>query len=155
MKDYKKILKDYINKNIPITSKMKFKIESYDKNKLVISALLNANKNDKNSAFAGSIYSLAVLTGWGLLKLKLLCENLNADTAIHNATIIYHKPVLNNFIAECSLTDNENYDEFLTRLKEKSNAKLSLSIKISEKNDPENTVKAELNGEYFSWIKKQ
>jgi len=154
MANYKRLLQDYINKNIPAASAMKFTVEMFDDKKLVISACLEANINDKKSAFAGSIYSLAVLTGWGLIKLKLLSENIDADSAIHTGNIIYHKPVLNDFTAECSLTGDESYDKFLKGLKEKSNSKLSLSVKIIEKNDSERAVKAVLNAVYYSWIKK-
>ncbi len=148
-------LQNYLNKNIPITKKLGLKVEYFNNQKLIINAPLNNNHNDKGTAFAGSLYSLAVLTGWGFISLKLLQEKIDAQTAVHNSNIVYNKPINKDFYAICKFIDIHSWDKFKNRVVKKSNGKISLSVKIFHKNDNEDIERVKFNGEYFSWINKE
>ena len=56
---------------------MGIRVAAYDGTSLKLTAPLAPNINHKSTAFGGSLYSLAVLCGWGIVHLKL------AEAALH------------------------------------------------------------------------
>lgn len=142
-------LEQLIKTEIPVTNHFNFKIDDYNNNLLIISAPLNQNKNDKGIAFAGSIYSIAALAGWGLLTLKFKEEKINAKTAIYKGNIIYKKPVENDFISKCSISDIE-WDKLKNDVLENSTGKINLNIEIHEKN--KNQIPANLEAKFYAWL---
>ena len=57
-------MKAFLYQHIPLAVAMQVNIDDYDGQHLVISAPLAVNNNDKGTAFAGSISSLATVSGW-------------------------------------------------------------------------------------------
>ena len=55
-----------IHEAIPLSRAMQFSIDLMDQDSIHVSAPLEPNVNIHGTGFAGSIYSLAVLTGWSL-----------------------------------------------------------------------------------------
>lgn len=55
---------------IPLARHMEIRVLCSDRRSLLLSAPLAANSNHKGTAFGGSLYSVAVLAGWGLLTLE-------------------------------------------------------------------------------------
>ena len=62
-------MKAFLYQHIPLAVAMQVNIDAYDGQHLVISAPLAVNNNDKGTAFAGSISSLATVSGWIALML--------------------------------------------------------------------------------------
>lgn len=59
-------LQDRWGKHIPISDKMGIKIQQYTGYQFQCCAQLNPNLNPHNTLFAGSAFTLATLTGWGM-----------------------------------------------------------------------------------------
>jgi thioesterase domain-containing protein len=55
-------LNDFVINTLDLAVAMDIAIESYDRSSLVLSAPLEKNINDKNTAFGGSLYVLNVMT---------------------------------------------------------------------------------------------
>ena len=64
-------LQNVFHQQIPITNHLGLQVSSYENETLRLFAPLQENINHKASAFGGSIYSVCVLAGWGLLYLKM------------------------------------------------------------------------------------
>lgn len=90
---------------IPISTHMGIKVASWDGTKLVLQAPLANNINHQQSAFGGSLFSLAALAGWGLVQLKLGELELKCNTVIAGGNVSYALPVFDDLICECSLPD--------------------------------------------------
>ena len=88
---------------IPISQYMQLEIDAFDGNRLVCKAPLPPNINLHQTMFAGSIYSLATLTGWGMLYLQLRQHGLAGDQVLADASINYLRPVAQQPSAQCSL----------------------------------------------------
>lgn len=84
---------------IPLARHIGVQVLAYDGRSLVLGAPLEANSNHKGTAFGGSLYSLAVLAGWGLLLLELEARDIDAEIVIHSCTVDYRLPVAGDFIA--------------------------------------------------------
>ncbi|MCP3429133.1 bifunctional GNAT family N-acetyltransferase/hotdog fold thioesterase [Opacimonas viscosa] len=78
---------------IPISDQMGIKIYQYSGDTLEVRASLNKNINLHGTMFAGSIFSLATLTGWGMIYLQLREQGLSGDIVLGDSNIHYHKPI--------------------------------------------------------------
>jgi len=88
-------LQNIWHETIPMSKAMDLHISYYDAKKIVTHCDAQFNKNLHNTMFAGSIYTLATLTGWGwvYLALKEHQENLQGDIVLAEANIRYHTPI--------------------------------------------------------------
>jgi len=115
---------------IPITQAMGIRVLHYDGTNLVLGAPLEPNVNDKGTAFGGSLFSLLVLAGWGLIHLKLKEEEIPGDIMIHESSITYSLPVTEPWEAHCRLPEAPEYAHFLEMLHSKGRARLALEAQI-------------------------
>jgi len=142
-------LEAYLKKNIPLFSCMDLTLKSFSQDELIMKVPLKPNKNDKNTAFAGSIYSSAVLTGWGFLFLKLRESLIENDLVVYKAEIQYFKPISGNFETLAHFKLPHDWESFLAQLKDHKKAKISLEIEIKEMGE----TKALLKASYSAKIK--
>lgn len=149
MKTEKKLEK-FLKKQIPLLKAMKLEVKEYSGLKLALKAPLKPNKNDKNTGFAGSIYTLSVITGWSLLFLKLKEAGLITDIVIHTMSGTYISPVEADFYAEVSLPDKLLWENFLQKVMTGRKAKIPLEIRLISGMEEKFT----LNAHYAAWKKK-
>ncbi|MDD2319737.1 MAG: thioesterase domain-containing protein [Geobacteraceae bacterium] len=123
-------LEETFHAQIPITRTMGIRVLRYDGTGLVLGAPLEANVNDKGTAFGGSLYSLLVLAGWGLLQLKLREEGITGDVMIHQSSVTYSQPVTDDWEVHCELVPSAGYTRFLERLRTRGRARLTLESHI-------------------------
>ena len=93
------------HQTIPLSAFMQLEIQSFDGKALTCQAPLAPNKNLHQSMFAGSIYSLATLTGWGMVYLQLKDLGLQGDIVLADAQIRYLAPLLAEPSATVNLID--------------------------------------------------
>jgi thioesterase domain-containing protein len=112
---------------IPISDKMGIKISQYTGYKFECMAQLNPNLNPHNTMFAGSAFTLATLTGWGMTWLLMKERNLTADIVLADSNIRYRHPVEESPVATTSL-DGISGD--LDRLANGRRARVVISVTI-------------------------
>jgi len=93
-------LQDIWHATIPLSKAMELQISYYDGAKLMTHCDADFNQNLHHTMFAGSIYTLATLTGWGWVYLALQAQqneqkqnNLRGDIVLAEANIRYHTPI--------------------------------------------------------------
>lgn len=143
-------LEETFHSNIPITKAMGIRVRQYDGTTLQLVAPLEPNVNDKGTAFGGSLFSLLVLAGWGLVRLKLKEENITGDIMIHESSVNYSRPITTDCQAHCSLPDPSEYAGFIENLRSKGRARLALEVQIMV----ESTVAVRFRGSY-AVVRKQ
>ena len=89
-KDY---LQERITAEFPLARHIGIVVERADDGGIVLSAPLAPNANDKGTAFGGSLFSVAVLTGWSWVARYLDAAGIAADAVIQESTIRYLRPV--------------------------------------------------------------
>ena len=127
---------------IPISEQMGIVLHQYSGKTLEARASLNKNINLHGTMFAGSIYSLATLTGWGMIFLQLKERGLNGDIVLGDANIHYHKPVTAEPRAICNIESLSGKFSFVERRKK---CRLELQVNIQ---DGDKAV-AEFHGVYW------
>lgn len=124
------IAQSYLYDHIPITKHLGVIVNKFDGRRIELTAPLEPNINHRDSAFGGSLSSVAILAGWTILHLKLLEKKINARLVIQKSSINYLDAVLSDFTAACELPAAEQWHSFLNMLNAKGKARLTLSSKI-------------------------
>ncbi|MFT6918727.1 MAG: thioesterase domain-containing protein [Cognaticolwellia sp.] len=91
------------HQTIPLSKAMNINICYFDQQTLRANCESNFNKNLHNTMFAGSIYTLATLTGWAWVYLALQAQALQADIVLAEGNIRYISPLLGVAYAQTSL----------------------------------------------------
>lgn len=128
-------LEQVLHNEIPISKAMGIRVTNYDGASLSLDAPLAPNTNHKSTAFGGSLYSLAVLCGWGLLHLRLADARMHKHIVIQESNIRYLHPVEQDLHAECRL-DDAAFKQFLRTLEKHGRARLSLDVIVTQDNQP-------------------
>ena len=133
----------WLHQAIPLTAAMQIDEINYTGKQLHLSAPLEPNLNDKGTGFAGSIASIATLSGWCLLTLWLRERGIDADVMIAKSEQRYLAPVTDRLKAVATLPDDAVVEQFWQRFQEKQRARLPISVAVGN----EKTV-FELQGDY-------
>lgn len=80
-------------RHIPLSEKMGVRITQYTGQRFITTMPETGNQNAHQTLFAGSLFSLATLTGWGLIWLMLRERQLGGVIVLADAHIRYSKPV--------------------------------------------------------------
>lgn len=80
--------------HIPLSEKMGVRISQYTGKKFITTMPEAVNQNPHHTIFAGSLFSLATLTGWGLIWLLLRERQLGGTIVLADAHIRYSSPVI-------------------------------------------------------------
>lgn len=114
--------------NIPISEKMGIKILEYTGYQFQCNAPLNPNLNPHNTMFAGSVFTMATLTGWGMAWLLMRERGLEGDIVLVDSHIRYRKPIFSSPVASTSM-DSISGD--LDRLASGRRARIVVKVTIS------------------------
>ena len=99
-----------IRSAIPLSESMQFSIDSLSQGEIRVSAPLQPNINIHGTGFAGSIYSLAVLSGWALCTHTMDELGMDGDLVVGKAEISYRAPVKGDIECFCEATEAQRQD---------------------------------------------
>lgn len=128
-------LQAFFVNHIPITTQMGLQVASLDAACIRISAPLDPNLNDKNTAFAGSLSSVLTLAGWGLVTSKLCALGIDADVMIHKCELLYNLPVDCDFSAYCDLPAPAAWQRFMQTLQARGRSRIIMNSWIAAPNN--------------------
>jgi len=137
-------LQNVLHTEIPITRRIGIQVEHCEINRIVLTAPLDPNINHKCTAFGGSLYSVAVLAGWGYIYNNMSIHKLDGHIVIQHSDVNYKAPVDGQIRAECKMEEPENLYRFIKTYKRKGRARLELQVKIFFNN----TEAMVFNGQY-------
>ena len=137
-------LQNTLHNEIPLTRRIGIQVEQCENDRIVLTAPIAPNTNHKCTAFGGSLYSVAVLTGWSFVHHHMQLHKLNGHIVIQHSEVDYKLPVDGKIIAECTMDDPELLYKFLQTYKRKGRARISLEVNIVF----DNTNAMTLNGQY-------
>jgi thioesterase domain-containing protein len=115
---------------IPLAGAMQIALRDYDGERLVLTAPLAPNVNDKGCAFGGSLASVLTLAGWGLIELKLRSLGHDCDIYVQDSTIRYLAPLWDDLIASAALAEGESWQTFLGALQSRGRGRLRMVCRV-------------------------
>jgi thioesterase domain-containing protein len=135
-------LQQVLHSEIPLTKSIGIEVLEITDTSLTLTAPLSNNINHKCTAFGGSIYSVAVLSGWGLIYSLLKRHKLTGHIVIQESNTKFIKPVDADITAKCAFDSTEQYQKFLKTYQKKGIARIKLlsRIKFDEDNDASASV---------------
>ena len=125
-------LQERIDREIMLARPMGVIVESADDLRLVLRAPLGPNANHKGTAFGGSLYSLAVLTGWAWLTRFLASRKLDAEAVIQESSMRFLKPVHGEMRACLEIPAAADIDKFQKMLVRADRGRIRLQVKMHE-----------------------
>jgi thioesterase domain-containing protein len=118
------------HEQIPISKAMGVGVVDFANDQLVVRAELAPNVNVHGTAFAGSLYAISSLCGWGMTWLQLKMRGIDASIVIADGKIHYERPVQEAIIATCAFSIRDQADCFV-RLRNEGKARLLLECVIN------------------------
>lgn len=125
-------LRETLHTEIPLTRAIGIDVVDYSGECLTLTAPLQPNTNHKDTAFGGSLYSVAVLAGWGLIHLKLKQLAVPAHIVIQHSKVDYICPVTDDISAVCCFESQPQIDRFLRTYESKGRARIELNAIIRQ-----------------------
>jgi thioesterase domain-containing protein len=98
---------------------------------VVLRAPLGPNANHQGTAFGGSLYSLAVLTGWAWLTRYLAARNIPADAVIQESNTRFLIPVEGELRACAESPSAAQLARFRKMLKRAGRGRINLRVQIT------------------------
>ncbi len=136
-----------IRNTIPLSEFMGFSIVNLQVDLIETYAPFDVNLNIHGTGFAGSIYSLGVLTGWALCSYNMHILGMDGDLVVGDAQIRYRSAITDDIECFSSISQSE-LAVFNNEFIEKGKSKLCLDIVIgSAKN-------AILSASYYAVLKE-
>jgi thioesterase domain-containing protein len=124
-------LQNKITKAIPVSDAMQFSIAELSSGSILVQAPLAPNVNIHGTGFAGSIYSIAVLAGWGLSTHIMDLLDMDGELVVSKAEIKYRAPITGTIECRAKVSESERKD-FQHSFNDTGKGKLSLTIEIGD-----------------------
>ncbi|WP_133478470.1 YiiD C-terminal domain-containing protein [Cognatilysobacter segetis] len=116
--------------SMPPVRALQLAIESFDGERLRLSAPLAANVNDKGCAFGGSLASLMTLACWGRVWLELDAAGLDCDIYVADSRIRYLAPLYDDLHAQAAPAPDARWDEFVAAIRAKGRGRIEMAARI-------------------------
>jgi len=113
---------------------MGIRVAHCDELRVTLTAPLEPNINHKCTAFGGSLYSVAVLCGWGFIYQQMKLQQLTGHIVIQHSEVNYLFPVDGTIEASCYLEDRSVLDRFINIYKRKARSRIHLQTKVTFQN---------------------
>jgi thioesterase domain-containing protein len=115
---------------MPPVAAMQIAVAGLDARGLCLRAPLQANVNDKDNAFGGSLASLLTLAGWGWLSLQLQQRGLAADVYVADSQLRYLAPVYEDLVALAAPAHARDWDGFIATFAQRGKARLAMRAEV-------------------------
>lgn len=127
--------------SIPLVRAMQARISAFDGERVELLAPFEANINDKGTAFAGSLSTLATLAGWSLATLVAEADGERCDAAVFRSQFEFLRPLRGELRAVATLADAAQLPEARARLVAGKRAKLEVAVVVGGTGDSEPAVR--------------
>ena len=123
-------LQQHIEAQIAIAKHMRIRVAAVDESRAVLTAPLDVNVNDKGTAFAGSLFSVAVLAGWVWVTQHLSARGIAADVMVQEANVSYRMPVTAEFKAVAQAPAQAEIDKLDRMLRRTGRGRVALRVTV-------------------------
>jgi thioesterase domain-containing protein len=123
-------LSAYLSAHIPLTRALAVEVVEVNEQCVRLAAPLAPNLNHRQTAFGGSIASLAILAGWSWLHARLATVTPPARLVIQRQEMDCLAPVTDAFEAVCCAPSEAAWQLFSRALAERGRGRLELAAEV-------------------------
>jgi thioesterase domain-containing protein len=120
-------LEKYLHEHIPLSKAMGVEVLEATLNGIRLFAPLSPNINHRDTVFGGSASSVAILSAWSLLYLRLKKENISSRIVIQRSTMNFECPITDMFTASSVVPHPAAWFKFVTTLRRKNRARVTVN----------------------------
>jgi thioesterase domain-containing protein len=125
-------LEQYLHEHIPLSRAMAVTVESVSPLSVVLRAPLQPNINHHETVFGGSAASVALLSGWSLLHVRLRTQGLANRLVIQRHSMEHERPIQAEFTARAQLDESDRWEPFLEMLIRRGKARVTVSTLLEQ-----------------------
>lgn len=125
-------LQERIDREFPLARHLGVSVDAAHDGAVALKAPLTPNANHKGTAFGGSLFSVAVLTGWAWATRYLEARGLNADAVVQESTIHYLVPVTGAFRTTLESPAAAGVERFLKMLARSGRGRIRLHVNLHD-----------------------
>lgn len=116
--------------HIPLCHFMQMECAFIDRAAIRTQAPIEPNKNMHDTGFAGSLYALAVATGWGLVHNRITLAGIVGQLVVKEATIHYKRPVTSDITLQAELDEKLQDKDIENQLNTEKRATFPIIVSI-------------------------
>lgn len=141
-------LEAYLHAHIPLSAAMQVSVVSASADTVTLGAPLGPNINHRSTAFGGSVSTLAILSAWSLVNLRLKAEGLQTRLVIQSNRMDYDAPIEADFTATAMLDDAAAWPLFLKMLHRKGRGRIVVTSVVK----CDDIVGGRFEGEFVAFL---
>lgn len=123
-------LEAFLHENIPLSRAMGVHVLEATAGRVRLGAPLAPNLNHRQTAFGGSIASLATLAGWGWLHAQLAGRTPAVRLVVQKSLLEYLDAIDDDFEAVCDAPAGDSWARFERTLAQRGRARLELAVEV-------------------------
>ena len=123
-------LRELLRDELPLSVPLGVELRSWGPGGLEVWAPAEPNRNAHGTLFGGSLAAVALLAGWGWIRLELQARGVEADVVVQNSDLRYDRPVRSPFRARALPPDPGSWDRFLRALRRRGRGRISLRVEV-------------------------
>ncbi len=139
-------LQAYLRTRIPLAAAMQIEVLAADAEAVRIGVPLAPNTNQHGTAFGGSVATLAMLTAWSLLHVRLQAAGIPNQLVIQRGCVEYERPIAGAFSARSSLRAAADWPPFVNGLRRRGKARIAVRVAL----EYEGATAARFDGEFVA-----
>lgn len=120
-----------LRSQVPLIAHMGVDLVSWDGASVIVEAPLAPNLNTHGTAFGGSLYNVAAMTGWSAVHLTLMDAGHRPSVWVAKGEIDYKAPVRGTLRGVATVTDDSR-QQLLEAYQTKGRAKITIDVLIRE-----------------------
>ena len=120
----------YLHAQIPLTQAMAISVMRVDDQSVRLRAALAPNLNHQQSAFGGSIATLAITAAWAYVHVRLRREGWASTVVIQRNSVDFLAPARNDIEAHCAAPSALQWARFIDVLKLKGKARIDMHAAV-------------------------
>ncbi|WP_299772131.1 YiiD C-terminal domain-containing protein [uncultured Pseudoteredinibacter sp.] len=149
-----------IHRDIPLSQHMGFRFCKFNcaiesGADLYTELPLAPNLNDKNTAFGGSIATLATLSGWSLVTLISRQLDLSSEVVVYHSEQSFDAPITAD-LHSIAKVPTEDLESFADKLEKEGRAKLTVDVEIfgqANSSQQPASASARYTGKYLATVR--
>jgi len=133
----------YLHEHIPLSKTMGVKVNNADWSRVELAAPLAPNINHRETVFGGSASAVAILAAWSLIHVRLRQEGIASRLVIRRNVMNYDRPMVDTFTAETHTTPPEVWKRFISTLKRRNRARITIAATLNCRGEKAGTFEGE------------
>ena len=124
-------LQRYLHEHIPISRALGVGVAGATADRVRVRAPLEPNLNHRSTAFGGSVGAIAVLAGWGLMRIRVDHLSPVPHLVIQRSNLEYLLPIESDFEATCAAPSQDRWDRLWRAYTQRGRGRIDLTVEVT------------------------